>query len=245
MPIADFPVPAFLALVAQGLGQISEGHRLYDDPARTGQCRHEQALSAEQRCLYSSDGGDVVSHGLLPCHGVSCGHLVLLAGCEVDHVQVAACMDERTSRSGQPLKDQPLASEQHGAHPLLQGHVQLDRGLGAEISGLLDDPRTLSEVQVQDLSGRLAGETYGADPALGRVLQKEQGRPGEGALQTRHEPALHLGLHPHVSTHVCHRPGHGVELLSGLQLDVDELQVVSSDGVFHCRTHDVHRAPPI
>jgi hypothetical protein len=93
-----------------------------------------------------------------------------IATCPVSHLQhlprvqrilddLAVETDERHSRTGQLLHDEPLAAEEPGAQALAEVDVQPDGLLGAEERLLLDDHHLpFGKRDRHDLAGEIGGE---------------------------------------------------------------------------------------
>ena len=158
----------------------------------------------------------------------------------------AAGVDEDHAVALQALQDKPLAAEEAGAEPALEGDADLGAGGGTEEGVFLAEDLAAHPAQVHrdDLAGIGRGE---GDMALDAALVAEVGHEdrlaGQGALagaeQLAHDSGLglgavaHAGLEHDIGLHVVHRPGFGDHRLAGIELNLDHLHIVTDDGVIN------------
>ena len=133
-----------------------------------------------------------------------------------------------------------LAAEETGAQLAVEGDVQLGAHRRAEEGLLLDEDPAADRPQVQrdHLAGVGGGESNlpPAAAVVGEVGQ-EQRLAGQSPFAGRLEPApgalvglgsvAHLGLEPDVPLDVHHRARLGDDRLLRVELDLDELEIVS------------------
>ncbi len=155
---------------------------------------------------------------------MSGGDLHHLTRLEVVFYEVTAGVYEHGALALQRLEDETFATEQGRAEPLLERDVEVDRLLGRQEGGLLQDPLLpTTQVEGLHLARDLSGEPYQARTPIRVEVRHEERFTGKGALQALEQSAGDLGLHTDVAAHVHHAPRVGVHDLAWIELDVHEL----------------------